>query len=333
MRARLGDLLRLGRGDRLCGRLPARLLALRALPRVLEPRLHVLRASPRPHADAAAEAEHRHGHGPRAHGPDRPERAVRLRHRRLPADHGLDRPVVRRRIRRLGRRDQGAPRARRPRARDDLPRRRGDHALERGPGLRPPAGHAPRDPARVADRDGGAVHRRPQPHGDRPDGRGVPGARRAPRPDRARAAGRGGALRRDARARDEAVRGRRLRGRDLGAGCVRAPGDLRLPDRADAGARPRARHQRRRGRVHDRDGPAPRDLPRRRGEGRSAAGGRLLARRRVHDRVRRLGEDRGADADRGARGARRRAFPRQAARVAVLRRGRRPGDRRGRARK
>ena len=46
---------------------------------------------------------------------------------------------------------------------------------------------------------------------------------------------------------------------------------------------------------------APRDLPRRRRQGRSAARGRLRARRRVPDRVRRLREDRGADRDRRAR--------------------------------
>ena len=39
---------------------------LRALPRVLEPRLHGVRAPRGRHADAAPPAEHRHGHGPRA---------------------------------------------------------------------------------------------------------------------------------------------------------------------------------------------------------------------------------------------------------------------------
>ena len=40
--------------------------ALRALPRVLEPRLHGVRAARRRHADAAPEAEHRHRPRPRA---------------------------------------------------------------------------------------------------------------------------------------------------------------------------------------------------------------------------------------------------------------------------
>ena len=48
-------------------RLPAGLHALRALPRVLEPRLHGVRAASRRDADTAAEAEHRHRAGPRAH--------------------------------------------------------------------------------------------------------------------------------------------------------------------------------------------------------------------------------------------------------------------------
>ena len=164
-----------------------------------------------------AEAEHRHGHGPRAARPDRPERPVRLRHRRLPGDHELDRRRLGRRVRGFGRRDQGPPRPRRPRARDDLPGGRGDHAVERGAGLRAPAHRPPRGPARAADRHGGAVRRRAVGRRDRADGRRVPGAGGAPRPDRTRPPGRGGALLGDARARDEAVRGGGRRRRDLAA--------------------------------------------------------------------------------------------------------------------
>ena len=61
-------------------------------------------------------------------GADRPGRRLDLRHRRLPADHGLGRGGVGCRVRRLARRDEGAPRARRPRPRDDVPRRRRRHA-------------------------------------------------------------------------------------------------------------------------------------------------------------------------------------------------------------
>ena len=169
--------------------------------------------------------------------------------------------------------------------------------------------------------------------GDRADGRRVPGARRAPRPDRARPRGRGGALRRDARARDEAVRGggrRAARSRGEDAFTLQAtygfPIELTLELARERGIAVDEDE------LRAADGGAPRDLARGRRQGRGAAGGRLRARRRVHHRVRRLGEDRGADADRRARGARRRAVPGQAARVAVLPGGRRPGDRRRRAR-
>ena len=94
----------------------------------------------------------------------------------------LDRRAVRRRVRRLGRRDEGAPRARRPRPRDDVPRRRRGHALERGPRLRPPADRPPRRAARPPDRDGDAVPARARRRGDRADGARIPGAGRAPRP-------------------------------------------------------------------------------------------------------------------------------------------------------
>ena len=89
VRPRLGDLLRLGRGGGLRrARLRARLHAVRALPRVLEPRLHGVRAPPGRHADAAPRAEHRHGSRSGAHRADRPAGAVGLRHGRLPDDHG-----------------------------------------------------------------------------------------------------------------------------------------------------------------------------------------------------------------------------------------------------
>ncbi len=73
---------------------------LRAVPRVLEPRLHGIRAEPGRHAHRPAEAEHRHRPRPRAHRAHRAGRRVGLRHRRLPADHGVDRRAVRRRLRR-----------------------------------------------------------------------------------------------------------------------------------------------------------------------------------------------------------------------------------------
>ena len=105
------------------------------------------------HADGtltdAAEAEHRHGPRARADGAHHPGRPVRLRHRRLPDDHAVDREGVRRRVRRLAGRDEGAPRARRPRPRHDVPRRRRRHAVERGPRLRASPDHPPRGAARA----------------------------------------------------------------------------------------------------------------------------------------------------------------------------------------
>ncbi len=160
-------------------------------------------------------------------------------------------------------------------------------------------------------------------------GDGVSGAGRAPAGDPRSARSRGGALRRDARARHEAVRGGCSERRDHRRRCLHAPGDVRLPGRADDGARARARSRRERRGVHAADGGSPRDLAcRRRGRER-AARGRVHDRGRVPHRLRRLREDGGADADRRAGGAGGRALPREAARVAVLSRRRRPGDRRG----
>ena len=266
---RLGDLLGLGRGTRL--RRPdlrARLPALRPLPRVLEPRLHGVRAASRRNADTVAEAEHRHGDGARAPGGDRPGCAqpLRLRDRRLPGDHGLGRGRERRCVRRLGGGDEGSPRARRPRPRDDVPRRRRRHAVERGPRLRAAPDHPARRPAGAHDRAGRALG--DQRRRRRADGPVVPGAAGAPRPDPRRAPRRGGALHRDARARDEAVRGGRRRRRDLGQGRLRPDRDLRLPFRADDRAGARARDPGRRGRLPGADGRAPRGVARRRLAGR-----------------------------------------------------------------
>ena len=55
---------------------------------------------------------------------------------------------------------------------------------------------------------------------------------------------------RDARARHDDLRGGRSEGRDHRRGRVHAAGDVRLPDRADAGARARARPRRERRGVH-----------------------------------------------------------------------------------
>ena len=105
-------------------RLWAELRLLRALPRVLEPRLHGVRSRGRRVGDTAAAAEHRHR--PRARARRHAPAGCRLdlRHRRLPADHGLGRRRVR--CPRYGDSPEAtrAPRPRRPRPRDELPDRR-----------------------------------------------------------------------------------------------------------------------------------------------------------------------------------------------------------------
>ena len=214
-------------------------------------------------ADAAAEAEHRHG--PRASSAARRSSRTSARSTRrtatsrswswIAAESG-------RRVRRLAGGDEGAPDPRRSRPRDDVPRRRRRDAVERGPRLRP----APHHPARRA---AGAAHRaarRPSPVRGRrrADGRRVSGARARAADEIARvAAPRGGALRRDARARAQALRGARLPGRDLGRAGVHARGDVRLPGGAHGRARGGARPGRRPGRLPHRDGAPPRGLARR----------------------------------------------------------------------
>ena len=86
-------------------------------------------------------------------------------------------------------------------------------------------------------------------------------------------------------------------------------------------ARARARARGRRGRLSRPHGRAPRDLAQRTGPRRRRA-------RRAADRLRRLRADGGADRDHGAERAPRRAVRGEARALAVLPRGRRPGQRR-----
>ena len=264
------------------------------------------------------------GHGARAPLRDRPGRPqpLRLRDRRLPGDHGLGRAGERRRVRRLRRGDEGAPDPRRPRPRDDVPRRRRRHALQRGPRLRAPPDRQARRPPGAHDRARRSLADQRRRH--RADGPVVPGAGREPRPHPRRAPRRGGAVHRDARAWDEALRGGRCPRRDLRQGRLRPHGHLRLPVRADEGARARARDPGRRRGLPAADDRAPRDLARRHDRDRRPGRG-VLGHGRLPHRVRRLREDGRADPDRRARAGRRRPLPREAARVALLSGGRRPG--------
>ena len=182
VRPGLRDLLGLGsrarlRRPRMCAGVPT----LRSLPRVLEPRVHAVRAAPGRDADAAPEGEHRHGPGPRAARGDDAGRPLRLRDRRLPDDHELGCAGEWRCLRRLRARHEGAPDPRRSRPWDDLPRRRRCHAFERGAWLRAATDHPSRRSPGADDRARRSLA--DQRRRRRPDGRRVPGAARESRAD------------------------------------------------------------------------------------------------------------------------------------------------------
>ena len=257
--------------------------------------------------------------------------AVGLRHRRLPADHGVDRSEVRRRIRRDGRRDEGAPRARRPRARHHVPVADGVTPVERGPRLRPAAASSGARCSTACASGSRAVLPARRHVVDRADGRRVSGAARASPPrSSAVVAAEEERFARDARARHEGVRGARpAQRRDHGRGRVHARRDLRLPDRAD-----RRSSRDERGQAVDVDGfrelmEGHREISRAGGESATAQRRRASSSAPASDdRVRRLREDRRADrSDRRVEPLGDGTLPvAKLERVAVLPRRRRPGD-------
>ena len=89
----------------------------RALPRVLEPRLHAVRAPGGWLAARAPHQEHRHRHGARADGEHHAGRPVGLRDRPVRAADRARRGAVRQEVRRRLPDDAGAPGDRRPRPR------------------------------------------------------------------------------------------------------------------------------------------------------------------------------------------------------------------------
>ena len=169
------------------------------------------------------------------------------------------------------RRDEGAPDPGRPRARDDLPRRRRRHAVERGPRLRPAPDHSPRGPAGAHDRARRALaaERRRR----RADGPVVSGAAATT------ASGSSDVLRaEEERFTETLARGMKLF-EEVAAARRRSP--ARTPSTCTAtygfpfelisGARGRARAAGRRGRLPRADGRAPRDLAQRRRDAPSRA--------------------------------------------------------------
>ena len=242
----------------------------RALPRVLEPRVHAVRAARRRLADRSAAPEHRHGAGPRPDGGDPPGRPVGLRDEPLHAADRARRGALGQDIRQRLRHDAGAARSRRPRPRRHLPAGRRRGALERGPRLRAAPDHAPRDPAGARARDRVVVPAEAVRARDRGDGRGLSGPARAGGHDRALGEGGGGELRPHARAGRAHAGGHRRAGevgRDLmgvGRGRVPAARHLRLPLRDDQGAAGRGRPGGRRPGLRGADGAGARDLAGRR---------------------------------------------------------------------
>ena len=244
----------------------------RALPRVLEPRLHVLRPARGRLADRAADEEHRHRHGPRPDGGDPPGRPLGLRRRPRAAADRPRRGALRPHLRRERGGDPGDADRRRPLARRRLPDRRRRRPLERGPRLHPAPDHAPGDPAGQHARPRGALARPLRRARDRADGRRLPGAGRRARDDRPLGERRGGELRPDPGARPGAARapGRRsARGRDLldrRGRRLQAARHLRLPLRPDQGAARRAGPGGRRRGLRRADGGAAEPRPHRGGD-------------------------------------------------------------------
>ena len=157
-------------GDKLCGR-PARQpgRGRRPVPRVLEPRLHAIRADRARQPRRPAQALDRYRHGSRAHRGDPAGRALELRHRPVPHPDRGGRPCDRRGAR--GRPQGLAPGDRRSPARLVASCRRRRAALERGPRLRAAPHHAPRHAPCAAARRQGAAHVPPRAGAGARDGR------------------------------------------------------------------------------------------------------------------------------------------------------------------
>ena len=191
MRPVLGDLLRPGRAPRWRpARQPGR--GRRPVPRILEPRLHAIRAGDEGRAPRAAASVDRHRHGARAHRRAAARCDVELRHRPVPRAHRGDRRCH------LDRPEWAAARQsscdRRPSAHERLPRCRWRAARQRGARLRAPPHHAPRHAPRADPRCQGAADVAARALVDTRDGPGVSRAFARGILDNRDAASRGGAL-------------------------------------------------------------------------------------------------------------------------------------------
>ena len=273
----------------------------RPLPRVLEPRVHAVRAARARRSRGAAQALDRHRHGARAHDGHPAGRAVRLRDRPLQgADRGLGGGNRRAG---QGRAPALPPRHRRPPARHELPDRGGRAALQRRPRLCPAPHHAPRHAPCAPARRQGAADVAAGAGAGAADGRHLPRARARPGAHHRDAAARGDALPQDAgegaRSPRRGERGPREGLRVPRRDRLQALRHLRLPARPDAGRTQAPRHLGRHHGLRRGDGEA---------EGGGAQGLEGLGRGRHRDGL-----------VRGPRARRRHRFP-----------GLRHGDRRGR---
>ena len=333
VRALLGDLLRPRRRARLRPRRLPPGLRVRPLHGVLQPRLHGVRPAAGQRARAAADPERRHRPRPRARRVPAPGRRLGLRHRRLPADHGLGRGRVRASPTATSAgRDEGAPRARRPRPRDVVPDRRRRHA-RRTRAAATSAAASSAAPSSTASGSGSTAST------------GSPASSSSrwatPTPSCSEHAAEIERVVRleEERFRETLARGLKefeeLAGRDAisGEDAFALAATYGFPIELTVRARRGARPGRRRRPLPRADGGAPRDLARRRREHDRAARRRDRRAAGFRERVRRLREDRRADRSSVAVGSSADGtFLAKLERVAVLRRRRRPGHRRRRAR-
>ena len=211
-------------------------------------------------APAAAAPLDRHRPGAGAHGLHPAGRRQRLRDRSVPSPDRCHRVRARART---GGADRGVvPRHRGPSALLGLPDCRRRAAVERGPRLCAAPDHAPRDAPRAAARRARAADASPGLGAGARDGPGLSGTGARGKADRGNAAAGRDPLPQDAGARPLDPRreerrpeeGRHVRRRYR----VHAVRHLWLPARPDAGRAEVARHQRRSGVVHRRDGAAAR---------------------------------------------------------------------------